>query len=124
MRFSSPLFPMKSCHYQRVHCTLVPTDPPVGGGIFLSPLLVLFGWAHVRSAAAPTAAFILVNSVAGLAGLYAKQPTLPEALPYWLIAVIAGGLIGSWLGAHKLNLNTMRRVLALVLVVAGAKMIF
>ncbi len=95
----------------------------VGGGIFLSPLLVLFGWANVRTAAAPTAAFILVNSVAGLAGLFTKQPTLPEALPYWLIAVIAGGLIGSWLGAYKLNLNAMRRALAVVLVIAGAKMI-
>jgi hypothetical protein len=96
----------------------------VGGGVFLSPMLVLFGWASVRAAAAPTAAFILVNSIAGLAGLYSRQPTLPEALPYWVIAVMCGGLIGSWLGAKKLNLDTMRRALALVLVIAGLKMIF
>ncbi len=121
---SRPLPPLPVCIAVGGLIGLLSGLTGVGGGIFLSPLLVLFGWAHVRSAAAPTAAFILVNSVAGLAGLYAKQPTLPEALPYWLTAVIAGGLIGSWLGAHKLNLNTMRRALAVVLVVAGAKMIF
>lgn len=96
----------------------------VGGGVFLSPILVLFGWANVRAAAAPCAAFILINSIAGLAGLASRQPPLPDALPYWVIAVMCGGLIGSWLGAKKLNLNTMRRALALVLLIAGAKMIF
>jgi uncharacterized membrane protein YfcA len=96
----------------------------VGGGIFLSPIIVLAGWASVRSAAAPTAAFILVNSIAGLAGLFTRPPALPDALPYWVAAVIAGGLIGSWLGARRLNVIAMRRALALVLVIAGAKMIF
>lgn len=96
----------------------------VGGGVFLSPMLVLFGWANVRSAAAPTAAFIVLNSVAGLAGLFAKQPALPDALPYWVVAVMAGGFIGSWFGAKKLNLDSMRRALAVVLLIAGAKMMF
>lgn len=96
----------------------------VGGGVFLSPILVLMAWATVREAAAPTAAFILVNSVAGLAGLFTRQPTLPDALPWWVAAVVAGGLIGSWLGARKLRIEAMRRALALVLVVAGLKMIF
>ena len=96
----------------------------IGGGVFLSPILVLAGWANVRTAAAPTAAFILVNSVAGLAGLFAKQPSLPDALPYWVVAVMAGGFIGSWLGAIRLNLDAMRRALAVVLVIAGAKMMF
>jgi uncharacterized membrane protein YfcA len=96
----------------------------VGGGVFLSPILVLFGWANVRAAAAPTAAFILVNSIAGLAGLFSKQPVLPDALPGWVVAVMAGGFIGSWLGARKLNLDAMRRALAVVLLVAGAKMVF
>lgn len=94
----------------------------VGGGVFLSPMLVLFGWANVRTAAAPTAAFILVNSLAGLAGLFAKQPVLPEALPYWVGVVMVGGFIGSWLGAKRLNLDAMRRALAVVLLIAGAKM--
>lgn len=95
----------------------------VGGGIFLSPLIVLMGWGTVRDSAAPAAAFILVNSIAGLLGLLTHQPTLPDALPYWVAAVIAGGLIGATLGAKRLGNQAMRRALAAVLVIAGGKMI-
>lgn len=94
----------------------------VGGGIFLSPLLVLMGWATVRDSAAPTAAFILINSISGLVGLLSRHPTLPEPLPYWVIAVIAGGLIGATFGARRLDNRALRRALAGVLVIAGAKM--
>lgn len=96
----------------------------VGGGVFLSPIIVLMGWATVRAAAAPTAAFILVNSIAGLAGLMSRRPDLPDALPWWVAAVIVGGLIGSWFGARRLDLTALRRLLAVVLVIAGLKMIF
>ncbi|HKO68042.1 MAG TPA: sulfite exporter TauE/SafE family protein [Burkholderiaceae bacterium] len=96
----------------------------VGGGIFLSPLLVLSGWATVRDSAAPTAAFVLVNSVSGLLGLLSRQPTMPDALPYWVAAVIVGGLIGASYGSRRLGNNAMRQALAVVLVIAGAKMIF
>lgn len=95
----------------------------VGGGIFLSPLLVLAGWATVRDSAAPTAAFILINSIAGLLGLLTRQPTLPDPLPYWVLAVIAGGLIGASFGARRLDNRAMRRALAAVLLIAGAKMV-
>jgi hypothetical protein len=95
----------------------------VGGGIFLSPLVVLMGWATVRDSAAPTAAFILVNSVAGLAGLLTRQPALPEALPFWVAAVLVGGTIGATLGSRRLGNTGLRRVLAAVLLVAGAKMV-
>jgi len=96
----------------------------VGGGIFLSPLVVLMGWGTVRDSAAPTAAFILVNSIAGLIGLLTRQPALPEALPYWVAAVLVGGLIGASLGSRRLGNVGLRRALAAVLLVAGAKMIF
>lgn len=96
----------------------------VGGGIFLSPLVVLMGWATVRDSAAPTAAFIVVNSIAGLIGLLTRQPAMPEALPYWVAAVLAGGLIGATLGSRRLGNTGLRRALAAVLLVAGAKMIF
>jgi hypothetical protein len=96
----------------------------VGGGIFLSPLVVLMGWATVRDSAAPTAAFILVNSVSSLIGLLTRQPTLPEALPWWVAAVLAGGLIGATLGARRLGNVGLRRALAAVLLVAGAKLVF
>jgi len=96
----------------------------VGGGIFLSPLVVMLGWGCVRNSAAPTAAFILVNSAAGLVGLLTRQPALPEALPYWVAAVLAGGLIGASVGARRLGNAGLRRALAGVLLVAGAKMVF
>jgi uncharacterized membrane protein YfcA len=95
----------------------------VGGGIFLSPLLVLMGWASVRDSAAPVAAFILINSIAGLAGLLSQQPVLPAALPFWIAAVIVGGLIGATYGARRLGNTALRRALSAVLVVAGGKMI-
>jgi len=95
----------------------------VGGGIFLSPLIVLMGWGAVRETAAPTAAFILVNSISGLMGLLTRHPALPEALPYWVGAVIVGGLIGASLGARRLGNHGLRRALAAVLVIAGAKMV-
>ena len=95
----------------------------VGGGIFLSPLLVLAGWASVRDSAAPTAAFILINSIAGLVGLLTRHPTLPDPLPYWVLAVIAGGLIGASFGARRLDNRSLRRALAVVLLIAGGKML-
>ena len=95
----------------------------VGGGIFLSPLLVLLGWASVRDSAAPTAAFILINSIAGLLGLLTRQPTLPEPLPFWVAAVIVGGLVGASFGARRLGNRALRQALAVVLVIAGGKMI-
>ena len=95
----------------------------VGGGIFLSPLLLLLRWAEVRVISGIAAAFILVNSVAGLLGVLAKSPSLPPALPYWAVAAIVGGFIGAEFGSRRLPNPTIRKLLALVLLIAGAKMI-
>lgn len=95
-----------------------------GGGIFLTPLLVLAGWTRTREAAGLSGAFILVNSVSGIAGLLTAGFTLPAALPLWVAAVVAGGLAGSWLGASRFSILELRRVLALVLVIAAAKLLF
>ena len=98
----------------------------VGGGIFLSPLLLLLGWADVRKTAGVSAAFILVNSAAGLLGEMLHAPglhALPRNLLWWIPAVLLGGLIGSELGSRRLTPLTMRRLLAAVLVVAGMKML-
>jgi uncharacterized membrane protein YfcA len=94
-----------------------------GGGIFLTPLLVLTGWAGVRDAAGLSGAFILVNSVSGIAGLLTIGFVLPSALPLWIAAVVAGGLLGSWLGAQRFTILGLRRVLAFVLVLAAAKLV-
>ncbi|HEX9919166.1 MAG TPA: sulfite exporter TauE/SafE family protein [Pyrinomonadaceae bacterium] len=96
----------------------------VGGGIFLSPLLLLLNWADTRRTAGVSAAFILVNSIAGLSGNLTNLQTLPPALPYFALAAVAGGLIGSEFGSRRLAGVTIRRLLAVVLVVAGVKMIF
>ena len=96
----------------------------VGGGIFLSPLLLLSGWADTRRTAGVSAAFILVNSVAGLLGNLTNLQALPPALPYLALAAIGGGVVGSEFGSRRLASMTIRRLLAVVLVVAGVKMIF
>ena len=95
-----------------------------GGGIFLTPLLLFAGWAGPRAAAGISAAFILVNSIAGLLGNLASVRALPPELPIWIVAVVAGGSIGAELGARRLGTVALRRALALVLVVAGLKLIF
>jgi uncharacterized membrane protein YfcA len=97
----------------------------VGGGIFLSPLLLMFGWAGTKQTSAVAALFILVNSLAGLAaGFVAGTAALPVST--WLLAaaVIAGGWLGAEYGSRRFANPVVRRVLAVVLAVAGSKMIF
>jgi uncharacterized membrane protein YfcA len=95
-----------------------------GGGIFLTPLMLLAGWAGMRFAAGTSALFILANSVAGLAGNIGAVGSIPPALPLWLGTVAVGGAIGSELGSRRLPNPWLRRALALVLLIAGLKLIF
>ena len=93
-----------------------------GGGIFLSPLLLFLGWATPRAASGIAAVFILVNSISGLLGNLASVQQLPAALPLFAGAALAGALVGTTLGI-RLPSTMIVRALALVLIVAGAKMI-
>jgi uncharacterized membrane protein YfcA len=68
--------------------------------------------------------FILVNSIAGLTGNYRGVLRIPPAAIGWAVAAVAGGAIGSWLGSRKLAPKSLRYILAVVLVVASAKLIF
>lgn len=95
----------------------------VGGGIFLSPILLFFGWAKTKIVSGVAAAFILVNSISGLLGFLSQSPKLPAGLGYWAFAAVAGGLIGADYGSKKFENATIRKLLALVLLFAGAKMI-
>ena len=95
----------------------------VGGGIFLSPLMLLFRWAETKVISGIAAAFILVNSIAGLLGVMSKVIVLPSALPYWVLAAVIGGYIGAEFGSKRLSNPTIRKVLAVVLLIAGAKML-
>ena len=94
-----------------------------GGGIFLSPLLLLMGWAETKKSAGVSAAFIMVNSVAGLIGFWGKSPSLPDGIGLLAVAAVGGGLIGSELGSRRVGNSTLRILLAVVLVIAGLKMI-
>ena len=94
----------------------------VGGGIFLSPLMLFFRWAEIKTISGVAAAFILVNSIAGLTGVLSKAPGLPSALPLWALVVVIGGYIGAEYGSKRFRNPTLQRLLALVLVVAGIKM--
>jgi uncharacterized membrane protein YfcA len=96
----------------------------VGGGIFLSPLLLVMGWAEPRQSASVSAAFILVNSMAGLFGETLSVHALPSAAPLWAGAVVIGGFLGSELGARQFAEVTLRRLLAVMLTLAGLKLLF
>ncbi|MCX9024765.1 MAG: sulfite exporter TauE/SafE family protein [Candidatus Methanoperedens sp.] len=95
----------------------------VGGGIFLSPLLLFMGWAGTKETAGVSAAFILVNSIAGISGNLASMKFLPDVIYPWAFAAVFGGLIGSRLGSRRFVNITLYRLLAVVLVIAGAKLI-
>ncbi|MEN8108243.1 MAG: sulfite exporter TauE/SafE family protein [Pseudomonadota bacterium] len=95
----------------------------VGGGIFLSPLLLLFHWTSMRGSVPIAAAFILLNSIAGLGGYASTATHWPAGIPVLVVTAVLGALIGSELGARRLAPAHLRRALAGVLVVAGVKMI-
>ena len=92
-----------------------------GGGIFLSPLIIWLGWNHVKQASGTVAAFIFVNSVAGLLGNYRSTSELPDTLPLFLGAVIIGALIGTTLGISRFSTVGVKRALGAVLIIAGLK---
>jgi uncharacterized protein len=96
----------------------------VGGGIFLSPLLLLRGWAQPKTTAAVSGAFILVNSIAALLGHISSVKSVPSAIPVWAIAAMAGGYLGVEYGSKRLGNVALNRLLAVVLVIAGLKMVF
>ena len=96
----------------------------VGGGIFLTPILLLINWTETKKAAGVSDLFILLNSISGLLGNYAQVMKLPSSVWFWISAAILGGLIGSTLGSYRFNSLTLRRVLAVGLLLAGLKLIF
>ncbi|WP_114953291.1 sulfite exporter TauE/SafE family protein [Sphingosinicella terrae] len=95
-----------------------------GGGIFLSPLIILFHWEEPRRTSGVAAAFIFINSAAGLAGNVAAVQALPSELPVLAAAVAGGALLGTWLGVDRLPRDRLLQALGLVLAIAGFKLIF
>lgn len=96
----------------------------VGGGIFLSPLLLMLGWAGTKQTSAVAAPFILVNSIAGLVAIFvASSAALPGYVAILAPAVLIGGWLGAEYGSRRFANPLVRRLLAVVLGLAGAKMI-
>jgi uncharacterized membrane protein YfcA len=96
----------------------------IGGGILITPLMLYCHWATARTAAAVSAVFILVNSLAALMGHIGAKGTLPPNLTYYAIATLVGGAIGAQLGSLHLPNWVIHRILGIVLLVAGTKLIF
>jgi uncharacterized membrane protein YfcA len=96
----------------------------VGGGIFLSPLLVLAGWADARRSAGVSAAFILANSVAALMATANATSAVTTQTAPWALAALVGGVCGANLGARRLAPQAICRALSIVLMVAAWKILF
>jgi len=95
----------------------------IGGGVYLSPLLLFLHWTHMRGSAAMAAAFVLVNSIAGLLGYISTEGDWPPGIPLLVLVALSGAVMGSWLGVKRLAPAILRRLLGLVLLVAGLKMV-
>jgi uncharacterized membrane protein YfcA len=95
-----------------------------GGGIFLTPLLIFMKWARTKTASATSALFILLNSISGLVGNFSATQTFPRFGLSLLVAAGVGGAIGSYFGSWRLAPLVIKRLLAVVLVIAGFKLIF
>ncbi len=96
----------------------------IGGGVFLSPILLIFGWCTVRQSTAVAAGFILLNSIGGLAGYGVSGQPWPPGTGWLMIAAFAGCLLGAEIASHRGTPVTLRKLLAAVLMIAAAKMIY
>lgn len=97
----------------------------IGGGIILSPLILLLGWASLKETAAVSALFIFVNSLSGLIGQVQKGTLqLTDDIIYAILVTVAGGMIGSYYGSRKFDFPTLKYLLATGLTIASLKLIF
>lgn len=95
----------------------------IGGGVYLSPLLVFSGWADPQRATGVAACFIVVNSLAGLAGRTSSLLALPSYLPWFMLAAVVGALVGTTLSLKRLDKRGVLRVLGVVLGIAAAALV-
>jgi uncharacterized membrane protein YfcA len=95
----------------------------IGGGVWLSPILLLAGWAGQKQTAALSSAFIFVNSLSGLLGWVKADKPWDENLPVMIAIVLIFGGLGAWLGAGKYQSKAMKWLLAMVLGIASVKLL-
>ena len=96
----------------------------IGGGVFLAPVLILAGWTNARGAAAAAALFIIVNSGAGLVGQFSKGVFINHMVIPLALAVLLGGQIGARLGAYRLPVNVVRRLLATLIILISFRIMW
>lgn len=96
----------------------------MGGGILLSPILLLMGWSTMKQTAAISAIFIFLNSMAGIVGQMKAGFDLSPQILSIIVFVLIGGSLGAYYGAEKIPVKGMKYVLAFVLVLAAGKLIF
>ena len=96
----------------------------IGGGIILSPILLLLGWSNMKQTAAISALFIFVNSLSGLMGQLTKGINFSGDMLMYVVVAFAGGLLGAYVGSLKLKAVALKNVLAAVLLVAAYKLLF
>jgi len=94
----------------------------IGGGIILSPLLLLTRWAGMKETAAVSAAFIFLNSLAGLSGHLTAGMELSPRILLWIGVVVAGGLAGAWSGSFRLSTVQLKYLVTAVLLIASIKL--
>lgn len=95
-----------------------------GGGIFLTPLVIFMRWARTKTASAVSALFILLNSISGLLGNFSATKSFPSFALSLIAAAAIGGTIGSHFGSRRLAPSAIKRLLAIVLIIAGLKLVF
>jgi hypothetical protein len=94
----------------------------IGGGILLSPILILMRWASVKEAAAVSAVFIFLNSASGLVGVAQSGFISNPEIYYWIGVALLGGLLGSYSGSIKFSQLKLQYILAFVLIMASFKL--
>ncbi|MDI5897199.1 sulfite exporter TauE/SafE family protein [Flavobacterium yafengii] len=96
----------------------------IGGGILLSPILLMLHWSNQKQTAAISALFIFVNSVSGLAGQLSKGVKFENDMLTFVAVAFIGGILGAWLGAKNFNQSVLKYILATALLVASIKLLF
>lgn len=94
----------------------------IGGGIILSPVIILLGWGNMKQAAAVSALFIFVNSIAGIIGFTVKGGDIPVEAYYLIPVALIGGFLGAMYGSRKFNGNVLKYILSAVLAIACVKL--
>lgn len=94
----------------------------IGGGIILSPILVLFHWSTVKESAAASALFIFLNSLSGLTGLVQSGITFESRLILWIAAGVVGGIAGAYSGSYRASPGKLKYVLSVILLMASIKL--